>query len=1408
MAAGKSGRAEIRGRWGRAWAALAALTSTTACGYQPLARTDIHDGPGAVSLPNPQASNYTADPAVPGGFKTSITVTSAHVADLRNELVRLFGTASVHEVPDFGTNRAHAALFLNPATPPAGALLCTGGVGNTCLLAHHAPSRAVLFASALAGRRPIVDDRLLTGAATLFDDATLDLGANLPFRTAFTGDTRDLEIRVVLAPDQLRIARENYGGQVQGALELPFAMNLPNPLILNGACDQGRGSGILTNDRCQEVKDDVDAAVQTIVALTIEVLLGLSPTNPNLVIVAGSLALAYGVGLFNCDSADVRVRANRLPGGFGLAPSTPENCDPLAAPQALLDLENVLDGRGYRQGCLRVDPRVRIAPGIAKFDNLEDAEGSGADLAIGIDLQCAVLIGGFCTVLDGAAELAGTPDCDDMVLDVAETQANRQLGQLAQNIQDNVRPFFTYAGEAFRNPPDRANACNPIDPNCRNRILDDFLPAAVTRSVYGWFANPFSSGISKRSPLAWEYPVTRVSSYTTCPPGTPVFDRWFPGQTVPERWCGANPVCAGSECSVNASRTPANGCGFPLRGQIVGGLADICQLFQPRTGPPVCTGRCVSEQPQNGRCFADPAVCRIDAQWTQPAVDGSALVFEYAVDSDADGTIDEADKCPNRADDQGDRDEDGIGDACDNCPNVFNPPEAPSLVQPDRDGDRLGDICDWDPNVRSENVIDRNCNFEAELGLFDPGWQTMNNPVAASTEAASRYRNAFRDQSFEPVPCPRFFVGQGALPVNPLRRTGAPLEPSASILTCAGEPGFRPLDICTRTLTNRIVDWPEVPTQPNLAGFQHPATGLTGTVGVNWCPCASANNNSPEKRASCRSSAGCRAFPQDFGRAPWRGILTAPDRPQYRNSPIPCQTNADCPGGRSCNLSLSGGRTCNMSCQTDANCPTGYACTPLTGSARVCITADWVDAPSTAYLSYPFVNQPGGAGSGGTAAAERLWDITTLGAGCTNPSDPGDVQCVASHPRVLGVLWKNLRAMSELVDVTNPGQLVATNTIQERGSTFWSGNAGYTTHYGGNLDDFTRWQQVGNKLIDYRCLVDGCGGANPVTPILVKPDFPTTVDPGRTVVTCLVTGRGCSPIDAGATLGTARPIIAGLYTNANNVWVSASEARPQLYGTGSTQVLRGVVFDRANGQLIQAVTSSGVDGPVSGVDLRLEQLSFGSNPSVQATTSFSSGPGRIADPQGTALSASRPEVLVFGSNTGLIPGDAAWLLSFPDQWTRFPLQLGRRPADVLAATYHAADDRYYEIDVVGVLTKLRRWTRGSPAFETLALVPPVWLAFDKHWLVSGPSGDLIYAGAGIDVSALVRLTIDPTTGFLRVTGAKLLDDRLVTAPIPWYGEVVVATEPFPARGSPVRKVIPHSDFLAPQSWWPDCSYRD
>ncbi len=70
-----------------------------------------------------------------------------------------------------------------------------------------------------------------------------------------------------------------------------------------------------------------------------------------------------------------------------------------------------------------------------------------------------------------------------------------------------------------------------------------------------------------------------------------------------------------------------------------------------------------------------------------------------AADQDSDTVPDDADNCPDIAnDDQIDSDGDGVGDACDNCPDVSNE------GQSDDDGDSLGDACD---NAESAAVLDQ-----------------------------------------------------------------------------------------------------------------------------------------------------------------------------------------------------------------------------------------------------------------------------------------------------------------------------------------------------------------------------------------------------------------------------------------------------------------------------------------------------------------------------------------------------------------------------------------------------------------------------------------------------------------------------------------------------------------------------
>ncbi|NOT02700.1 MAG: hypothetical protein HOP29_19010, partial [Phycisphaerales bacterium] len=93
--------------------------------------------------------------------------------------------------------------------------------------------------------------------------------------------------------------------------------------------------------------------------------------------------------------------------------------------------------------------------------------------------------------------------------------------------------------------------------------------------------------------------------------------------------------------------------------------------------------------------------------------DDATLEFrlvEPVVDSDGDGTVDDADNCPAlRNPLQADGDGDGVGNACDNCPDAAN------RDQQDMDGDGTGDACTAitpaeDVDADDDGVVDEDDN--------------------------------------------------------------------------------------------------------------------------------------------------------------------------------------------------------------------------------------------------------------------------------------------------------------------------------------------------------------------------------------------------------------------------------------------------------------------------------------------------------------------------------------------------------------------------------------------------------------------------------------------------------------------------------------------------------------------------
>ncbi len=87
-----------------------------------------------------------------------------------------------------------------------------------------------------------------------------------------------------------------------------------------------------------------------------------------------------------------------------------------------------------------------------------------------------------------------------------------------------------------------------------------------------------------------------------------------------------------------------------------------------------------------------------DSEQTDTDSDG---VGDVCDDTDADGTIDRDDNCPQAVNaDQSDADDDGLGDVCDNCADDAN------ADQVDVDSDGVGDVCDNCPVTQGVHVDD------------------------------------------------------------------------------------------------------------------------------------------------------------------------------------------------------------------------------------------------------------------------------------------------------------------------------------------------------------------------------------------------------------------------------------------------------------------------------------------------------------------------------------------------------------------------------------------------------------------------------------------------------------------------------------------------------------------------------
>lgn len=367
---------------------------------------------------------------------------------------------------------------------------------------------------------------------------------------------------------------------------------------------------------------------------------------------------------------------------------------------------------------------------------------------------------------------------------------------------------------------------------------------------------------------------------------------------------------------------------------------------------------------------------------------------------------------------------------------------------------------------------------------------------------------------------------------------------------------------------------------------------------------------------------------------------------------------------------------------------------------------------------YPFTNN--------TEPADLLWDFTQLGKGCTDPAQPGALSCENMHSRAYGVLWNDLRQMPGLPSVLD-GSPVTSGLLHSRGGYFWSGNAGFRVTKGKNFFKILKWSQALPAVLEYQCWWDGCGGGQPLAPVIFNPESivppPPGGDPARTMVPCLPGTTGCYPLDA-QSLGTARAIVARAWLDSDRVYVAASEPPGRLASLDPQgPQLRAAVLQRSTALPLELVTTTGVFGDVVGVAVRTlpgdgippddGPISAAQFDSLFGTPAFScsalgqvSGcPGAVLDREGVALSGSRRELLVVGGLENGAPLTSAWLLPLAGTWEEAQLDPGERPGDVLAAGYHFTDDSFYVLDRTGLVLRLRRFSRAWRQMKTVAKWP-------------------------------------------------------------------------------------------------------
>jgi hypothetical protein len=383
---------------------------------------------------------------------------------------------------------------------------------------------------------------------------------------------------------------------------------------------------------------------------------------------------------------DLKMKLIQLRGVLILQASSNPDCSMDQVRNDLLWMNRVPQGKDWRNvGCLNVRASIEINPPKVGQGKALDDDIIVESLHYGVESVFADLLPNF------------------LIEDEVYAQANKNMSALLPKeispvLEAQILPFFNYQPDAQHTlyaeaPPPNA-FCLPFnDPNCLAETRNDRLPAALTRTVFGWFGNMFGPvPVASKTAI---FPVKKVyDDPQPCIFGTPHKDR-----------------------------------------------TDLCILC--KEGETILYDTVLVEDVPSEVIFCKSPSHGVYNATILPRAQRHFV--EYAVmpqiDSDGDGILDSRDNCPGVADLQykatgqpgtwfSDEDGDGVGFLCDNCPLVANPDQGNS------DADWLGDACDPCKSLVKDTVC-CNSNMDCEVPVSEEFRKNFCAPISDIPQVTS-----------------------------------------------------------------------------------------------------------------------------------------------------------------------------------------------------------------------------------------------------------------------------------------------------------------------------------------------------------------------------------------------------------------------------------------------------------------------------------------------------------------------------------------------------------------------------------------------------------------------------------------------------------------------------------------------